>query len=212
MAHEIVRQRNVQNAMQQALKLFVENGIENTSMEMIARASGLTLRSIQNYFHTRTNLYIALLNRGYALELNEMKAFFGSKEYRSKTGAEQVVFMVSTALNKAIEHADLVFCTAQMQHILSRTADEENPAQLTGNWLYLKERLQIAFDKGIADGSITQAVVNELVDVKTIMLSLIGTREQIAYAATNRTLRALFDPEEVVLKYMRQMEILMNRP
>lgn len=43
--------------------------------------------------------------------------------------------------------------------------------------------------------------------MKTIMLSLIGTREQVAYAATNRTLRELFDPEEAVVKFMRQMEM-----
>jgi len=212
MANEIVRQQNIQNALQQALKLFVENGIETTSMEMIARASDLSLRSIQNYFHTRTDLYIALLSRGYALERKEMKAFFGSKEYRSRTGAEQVISIISTALNKSIEHADTVFCTAQIQHIISRIADEENPAQLTGNSLYLMERLQSAFDKGIADGSITQAVENELVDVKTIMLALVGIREQVAYAATNRILQNLFSPEATVKKYIRQMELVMEPP
>jgi len=211
-ANEMVRQENIQNALQQALKLFIENGIETTSMEMIARASGLSLRSIQNYFHTRTELYIALLSRGYALELKEMKAFFGSKEYQSRTGAEQVTSIVSTALNKSIEHADIVFCAAQIQRILSRTADEENPALLTGNSLYLMERLQSAFDKGIADGSIAQTVENELIDVKTIMLALVGIREQVAYASTNRILQNLFSPEATVKKYTRQMELVMKPP
>ena len=210
MANEIVRQMNIQNVLQQAMELFTENGIENTSMEMIARASGLTLRSIQNYFHTRNDLYVSLLKRSHALELEEMIDFFGSKGYQSKTGAERVIAIISTSLNEAIEHADTVFCTGQMQHILSRAADEENPAQLTGNWLYLMDRLQSAFDTGIADGSISQATENELVDVHTIMLALIGIHGQVAYALTNTTLHKLFTPEETVKKYIRQMEALMN--
>ena len=209
-ANEIVRQMNIQNVLQQAMELFTENGIENTSMEMIARASGLTLRSIQNYFHTRNDLYVSLLKRSYALEIEEMKDFFGSKGYQSKTGAERVISIISASFNEAIEHADTIFCTVQMQHILSRTADEENPAQLTGNWLYLMDRLQSAFDTGIADGSINQAMENELVDVHTIMLALIGIHEQVAYALTNTTLHKLFTPEETVKKYIRQMEALMN--
>jgi len=210
MANEIVRQMNIQNVLQQAMELFTEKGIENTSMEMIARASDLTLRSIQNYFHTRNDLYVSLLKRNYALELEEMKDFFGSKEYQSKTGAEQVISIISASLNEAIEHADTVFCTVQMQHILSRTANEENPAQLTGNWLYLMDRLKGAFAAGIADGSISQAMENELIDVHTIMLALIGIHEQVAYALTNTTLHKLFTPEETVKKYIRQIEALMN--
>lgn len=203
MANEIVRQMNIQNVLQQAMKLFTENGIENTSMEMIARASGLTLRSIQNYFHTRNDLYVSLLNRSYALELEEMNDYFESKGYQSKTGAERVMSIISTALNEAVKHADTVFCIVQMQHILSRTADEANPAQLTGNWLYLMDRLRSAFDTGIADGSISQTMENELVDVNTIMLALIGIHEQVAYALTNTALHQLFAPEATVKKYMK---------
>lgn len=206
----MVRQMNIQNALQQAMELFTENGIENTSMEMIARASGLTLRSIQKYFHTRNDLYVSLLKRSYALELEEMKDLFGSQGYQSETGAGRVMAIISASLREAIEHADTVFCTVQMQHILSRTADKENPAQLTGNWLYLMDRLKSAFDAGIADGSISQATENELIDVHTIMLALIGIHEQVAYALTNTTLHTLFSPEETVKKYIRQMEALMS--
>ena len=168
--------------------------------------------TIQNYFHTRNDLYVSLLKRNYAFELEETQELFGSKGYQSKTGAERVLSIISTALNAAIEHADTVFCVVQMQHILSRTEDGENPAQLTGNLLYLMDRLQSAFDTGIADGSISQSMENEFVDVNTIMLAMIGIHEQVAYALTNTTLHKLFTPEAAVKKYIRQMEALLNLP
>ena len=118
MPNEKVRQENIRNVIRQAMKLFVANGIENTSMEMIARESGLTLRSVQNYFHTKNDLYTAVLKNGYTIELNEIRSYFASEHYMSKSGAEQVIDIISTTLNKAVEYSDIVFCTAQMQHDL----------------------------------------------------------------------------------------------
>lgn len=210
MSHKIVRQKNIENVLNQAMKLFVANGVENTSMEMIARASDLTLRSVQNYFHSKNDLYIAVLNRGYAIELEEMKAFFSSEQYRSKSGAEQVMEIVITTLYKAIEYPETVFCTTQLQHIISRVAEKEGKTQLTGNWTYLMDKLQDAFDSGHPDGSIMQATEKELVDVKTTVLALLGIREQIAYAMCNKTLRDIFDPQAVVQKYIRQMKLVLT--
>ncbi|MEA5049960.1 MAG: TetR/AcrR family transcriptional regulator [Oscillospiraceae bacterium] len=209
MANEIVRQQNIQIVLQQAMKLFVENGVENTSMEMIARASGLTLRSVQNYFHARNDLYAAVLNRGYLLELREMEAFFASRQYRSKNGAERVIAVISATLNKAVEYAETVFCTAQIQHILSRASEKSEKPQLTGNWVYMMEQLQKAFDRGISDGSIAQTTQEELVDGRTIVLALLGVREQVAYAMCDKTLRELFDPGAAVPKYIRQMHLML---
>ena len=41
------------------MKLFAENGVENTSFEWIAREFGFSLRSVQNYYHTKNDLIAA---------------------------------------------------------------------------------------------------------------------------------------------------------
>ena len=102
MANELVRQQNKQNVLYQAMKLFVRNGVENTSLEMIARESKLTLRSVQNYFRTKNDLISAVLFHGQRTEMEEMKAFFDSEEYRSRSGAEQIMSIVKTALDKSV--------------------------------------------------------------------------------------------------------------
>ena len=209
MPNEIVRRQNKQTVLRQAMKLFSANGVENTSGEMIARKSNLTLRSIQNYYKTKNDLIAAVLENGYAAELREMKLFFASERYQSKAGADQIMAIVATAMNKAVEHPDIIFCTAQMQHILSR-ASERREQQLSGNWLYVMEHLQNAFNKGMADGSITKAMEEKLIDVKSIMLALRGIQEQVAFTMRDKALNELFEPQNVVKKYICQMELMLS--
>lgn len=209
MSNEQVRQQNIRAVLSQALKLFVARGVENTSVEMVARKTNLTLRSVQNYFHTKIDLIAAVLNDCYACELEEMNIFFESEQYQGKNGAEQVVAIVAAALDSALQHHKVVFCTAQMQHIISRVPQKDGTQPLTGNWLHVMKFLQSAFEKGALDGSIAQSTETELVDVKTIMLALQGVREQVAYAMCDRTLREILDPRTVVKKYVRQMELML---
>jgi AcrR family transcriptional regulator len=58
MANEEIRQANVEIVLQTAITLFIENGIENTTREMIARASGLSRRSTERYFPTKTECVV----------------------------------------------------------------------------------------------------------------------------------------------------------
>jgi AcrR family transcriptional regulator len=205
MSNERVRQQNIEKVLCQAQKLFIANGIENTSMGMIARESDLTLRSVQNYFHTRNDLYVAVLNREYAFQLENLHAFFESEQYKGRNGAEQVLDIISMVLNRAVENCETVFCTSQMQHIVSRASED---VKLNEKCQYIMDQTQKAFDKGTEDGSIARTISTELIDVSSIMLVLRGVREQIAYAMCNRSLREVFDPETAIRKYIRQMELI----
>src|SRR5574344_191403 len=106
MPNEVMRQQNKQTVLKKAMKLFTENGVENTSVEMIARESHLTLRSVQNYYHTKNDLIAAVLNNGISAELGEMRSFFASEEYLGMSGAGQILKIVETTYRNAIEKAD----------------------------------------------------------------------------------------------------------
>lgn len=210
MSAGLVRQKNMQAVLREAMKLFAANGVENTSVEMIARKSDLTLRSVQNFFPTRGDLIAAALENGYALELEEMEKFFASERYRSKTGAEQILEIITVSLDKAVEHADIVFCTSQLQHIISRMPQGAGKPKLTGNRRYFSQQLQSAFEKGVSDGSVTTAMYERLIDAKRTLLALRGVQEKIAYAMCDQELRAYFDPRSAVNKYVHQMELLLS--
>lgn len=210
MPNEIIRQQNMQTVLRQAMKLFVANGVENTSVEMIARESGLTLRSVQNYFHTKNDLIAAVLDRGISAEIEEMKSFFSSERYLSRTGAGQILDIVSVTFNKAVEMADIVTCSAQMQRLVSRASDANRRPQMAGNWKYIMEQVKSAFAKGIEDGSITKNMESSLVDANSITLAMYGIKEQIAFAVCDKELSDLFEPEIAAKKYIRQMELLLS--
>ena len=208
MSNEKIRQQNIEKVLKQAMKLFVENGIENTSTEMIARASDLTLRSVQNYFHTKNDLYTAVLNRGYAIEFSEIKAYFESEKYINQSGADQIIGIITTTFTKAVKYPEIVLCTSQLQNIITKAYQNLDKLQATEKWQYMMDQMQKAFDKGATDGSIAQTTYNDLADVKTVMLGMLGAREKIAYAMCNQTLRELFDPEKKKKKYIRQVELI----
>lgn len=210
MPNEMIRQQNKQTVLSKAMKLFVKNGVENTSFEMIAREAGLSLRSVQNYYRTKNDLIAAVLDCGVAEELEEMNRFFSSDRYRRKTGAGQVLAIVEVIYSKAVEMADVIFCAAQMQHILSRASQNEGNSPLAGNWQTVMDQLQSAFNKGLRDGSITRNMEASLIDARSITLALYGIREQIAFTMCDETLRELFRPEIAVQKYMRQVELLLS--
>lgn len=58
MANEEIRRANVEKVLQTAIDLFVEHGIENTTREMLARASGLSRRSTERYFPAKTDCVV----------------------------------------------------------------------------------------------------------------------------------------------------------
>lgn len=58
MANEEIRLANIEKVLQTAINLFVENGIENTTREMLARSSGVSRRSTERYFPTKTDFVL----------------------------------------------------------------------------------------------------------------------------------------------------------
>lgn len=58
MANEAIRVANMETVLEASIQLFIEYGIENTTREMIARASGVSRRSTERYFPTKTECVV----------------------------------------------------------------------------------------------------------------------------------------------------------
>jgi AcrR family transcriptional regulator len=58
MANEEVRIANIETVLKVSASLFIEHGIQNTTREMIARASGLSRRSTERYFPSMTDCVV----------------------------------------------------------------------------------------------------------------------------------------------------------
>lgn len=58
MANEEIRLANIETALRSACALFIENGIYNTTREMLSRASGISRRSLERYFPSMTDCVV----------------------------------------------------------------------------------------------------------------------------------------------------------
>ena len=59
MSLEEVRAKNIQLVSEKALDCFTKNGIANTKVADIAKAAGLTERSVYRYFEAKSDIVIA---------------------------------------------------------------------------------------------------------------------------------------------------------
>jgi len=210
MPNELIRQQNVKRVLQNAMQLFMNNGVESTSVEMIARRANLSLRTVQNYYHTKNDLIAAVLDYEYAIELEEMETCVSTEEFQNMPGAKQILTIVASVYHKAVKHAEEIFCETQMQYLVSHASKFEGKPLLTGNWKYITEHIQTAFNKGLQDGSITRQMELSLLDAKSITLALYGIKEQISFAMCDRELKKLFQPEIAAQKYVQQIELLLS--
>jgi AcrR family transcriptional regulator len=58
LANEELKAKNIDLAVRTSVRLFIENGIQNTTREMIARESGLSRRSTERYFATKKDCVV----------------------------------------------------------------------------------------------------------------------------------------------------------
>ena len=66
------------NIIDHAEKLFSELGIENTTMDIIAKDTGISKRTVYTYFSSKTELYQAILYRANK-EMSAMSVFVRRK-------------------------------------------------------------------------------------------------------------------------------------
>ena len=63
MSLDELRTQNIQNVTEKALVCFIKNGITNTKVSEIAKAAGLTERSVYRYFPTKSDIVISAAAR-----------------------------------------------------------------------------------------------------------------------------------------------------
>lgn len=84
------KEQNIERVVKTALKLFVEKGIDNTSIMEIANEAGLTERSIFRYFETKTDLVVEASFLLWNTLQNDVGKRCAKKIKDSMPGAEQI--------------------------------------------------------------------------------------------------------------------------
>ena len=106
MPHEKVREENKKRVIEEAARLFKENGLEKTTIEMIANAAGLTKRSVQNYYETKNAIILDVFRLHEKKQKDIADKYIKSEHFQSLSGLEQVRDLIGIGLRDVIIHAD----------------------------------------------------------------------------------------------------------
>lgn len=154
MANEEIRLANIETVLQTAINLFIENGIENTTREMLARASGVSRRSTERYFPTKTDCVVQA-SEWFAKSLfRNMKSIKMLDQERYH--ADEILRMFFEELKQALLKEPRIFiCFAEVKSYIyrncgNRAVDYKNLLEAIG-WQRILQRI---FEKGEQDGTL----------------------------------------------------------
>lgn len=183
MSLQEVREQNKQKVIENALKMFLNNGIENTKVVDIAMASGLTERSVFRYFDTKAGLVLAAAMHFFNHEVDILHSFWDEIDKSGENGHEKVYqVLLAYAMLFFNEKKSLVFVQeAEIYLYRSNMLDTIRPRPIK-SYKSKEGPLSIAICEGIEDGSIKESRNLELFYFNAFD-SLLGLLQKMATTA-----------------------------
>ena len=108
MPQAALREQNKQLTTEKALTLFIRRGVEQTSIKDIARAAGITERSIYRYFETRSQLILATTFLFWQRISSQVNNLLNSQMDQALTGIQRIRLMLRFYSTLYVEHPEYV--------------------------------------------------------------------------------------------------------
>ena len=183
MPHEKVREENKKRVIEEAARLFKENGLEKTTIEMIANAAGLTKRSVQNYYETKNAIILDVFRLHEKKQKDIADKYIKSEHFQSLSGLEQVRDLIGIGLRDVIIHADEVMHLFRLRQYIFEEKMLSYGEMEVGSSL-LEENIRAGIRKGYEDGSIRPDAFKDTTEIDLMLLTIVGVMRQFAYYAS----------------------------
>jgi len=144
------RQKQYDNIIDSAKALFIEHGIETTSMRDIAVASGVERKTVYNYFSSKEELATHVL-----INMKELGAFFRLGEYSEsdeKSGFELLENTLKLWALRYPEFKDALMFSFQYNYHFNTESQLKDYVSTADE--ISKTNIGLAIKKGLGDGSI----------------------------------------------------------
>jgi len=182
MSLEELRERNKILVIETALLCFIKGGIENTKIREVAKASGLTERSIYRYFETKTDLVQAAAYLFWNRTLEEMSNRVLSSKIGSLSGLEQIRSLLYNYASLYFENRQGVLFTLEAEMYLYSAGRSKAVNRPPESFERSTSPLVTAIRTGVKDGSVSPEV-----DVKELYYnaydSILGVMQKLALEA-----------------------------
>lgn len=164
MSQPELREQHKRRTVEAALGLFIEKGVEQTTIRDVARAAELTERSVYRYFETRAELILATTFLFWERVAARVEGLVGEKSYQGMTGVEQVRIMLhfySTLYLERPEYVRYILNAETALYNAGLTVDVQ--ARPPGRFETSESPMVRAIRAGLEDGSISaEADVEEI--------------------------------------------------
>jgi AcrR family transcriptional regulator len=153
LANEAIRIANIETVLENTVKLFIQRGIQNTTREMIARASGVSRRSTERYFPSKTECVVRAAE-WYGNKLN--KQFETRNMFDGTHQASEILMAFFQDLRKLlVEDSRIYAIYAEFKAYLYRNSDNrEVDYRRFMDAVGARRELEHIFILGLADGTV----------------------------------------------------------
>lgn len=212
MTVEEIKERNIENVLREATRLFAEIGPEHTSTEMIAAAAHVTRRSVLNYFPSKNLLIRRVLDLSMQSVGGELEAYLHTQTFLALNGREQLMGILRFFFDMLATHHEYINSMTEMALSLRRNPDSTLRPEYTYITQCLSKSLHPAYQKGLADGSICHNAVlqEELLD--SVALSLRGLFRQMAFMMQDGSMEERAFAREIARQYLMMIRAALLTP
>ena len=188
MPNEHLREQNKQTVLESAMECFKEYGIESTTLEKIAVRSGLTTRSVQRYYLTKSNLAKKVMDRLMDNIYNEIHSIPARQDMKDLNGREQLIKILGIRAEIAATYYKSIFCLNEFElYFTKRIKTAEFYERYKSGSSFVVNLTLRALEKGIKDGSIRKDIDKTAV-LDMINLTFGGLLQKIAESRINPSL------------------------
>lgn len=195
MTSEERKEINRQRIIAVSTRLFVLQGIPNTTIAQIAKEANVVSRTVLNIFGTKNNLILADMVAISDQVLNHLHGVATSPEYRALSGLEQIFVVLNIRGDVLRRRPDVLLLVSEVKVWVARSCHEERVAKVyMDNVSALYRIMGASLEKGIRDGSINPAVVKEQA-LPVLVSSFRAAIQQLAQIKMNPAFHKQVDVE-----------------
>lgn len=163
MSLEELREKNKRMTVQRALELFLANGVEQTTIRDIARASDVTERSVYRYYETKADLVLDSTFLFWDLFSEQAKEKWEKRMSPGTKGIDQIRIILMTYIDIYMEHPGYIRYIAGAERFLyDEGVSLEVRKRPPGRFESTNNPLVCAIRTGLSDGSVSRDVDVEL--------------------------------------------------
>jgi AcrR family transcriptional regulator len=152
---ENIKNQKMEAVIGAALKVFLEQGIENTKMTDIAEQAEIGIASLYRYFKTKPEIAVEAACRLWQEEIESVNELISVKLQQALSGKEQVASILQTFLELFHYHQEfLKFIDEFDRYIAKEQVPLEKLEKYEKSIIDLKTVMMTAIEHGRGDGSI----------------------------------------------------------